>query len=124
MRSVEVVRAQMGQVQIAVELLKLQSVLTAAEASGVRLVDVSAQLGARRPKLTHVGLIARTSGPPTGLYLGTVLGFTTLTRERIHRLPEWTHALIPNFLYPACTRDEDGNAVWLIDVSKIEEPTT
>ncbi len=124
MRSVEVVRAQMGQVQIAVELLKLQSVLTTAEASGVRLVDLSTQLGARRPKLTHIGLIARVSGPPIGLYLGTVLGFTTLTREHVHPLPEWTHALIPTFLYPACTRDEDGNAVWLIDVTKIGAPAT
>lgn len=124
MRSVEVVRAQMGQVQIAVELLKLQSVLTTAEASGVRLVDVSDQLGARRARLSHVGLISRASGPPIGLYLGTVLGFTTLTRERVHPLPGWTHGLIPPFLYPACARDDDGDAIWLIDVSKIEEPTT
>ena len=120
---VEVVRARLGDVQIAVELFKLQSLLTTREASGVRLVDVSRALGAEKPDLAHVGLIAQRSGPPLGLCLGTVLGFTTLTRRAIHPLPSWTHRLIPKFLYPACARDEDGGAVWLIDVTRLEEPS-
>ena len=118
-RSVTLVRSELGGIHIAVELAKLQSVLTSAQAGSILTVDIARRMGAGRYKNEHIGLIDQHHGPPIGLCLGMVSGFFEISIEHIRRLPEWTLGFVPEFLYPACAIDDSGEAIWLIDVLKI-----
>lgn len=117
---VEMVRAELGPVLLALELTQLQSVLTAEEARGLELLDVRDWLGARARPLEHVGLVTPPSQPPLGIGLGRVIGVERWGPQRLYPLPGWLQALAPPILLPACGWDPERlRAIWLLDVEAL-----
>lgn len=116
---VEVVRATLGDLEVALELRALNSVLTQREAAGVDLVDPAPWLGVEGHARQHVGLVLPEGAPPVGICLGVVRGFERWGARQLYPLPPWLGALTPDVLAPACGWDEEHGAIWVLDVAAL-----
>lgn len=114
---VEVIRARLGALEIALALRQVQSVLTLEEASGLTLIDLPAWLGVPDARQAHVGLLATTFGVPLGIALGEVRGVARWDAADVGALAPWLCADLPAFLHPGVGISEAGEAIWLINPS-------
>ena len=111
----EFIRAKLGQLELAVELKLIQSVLDAEQAQSLRLLDPRQALGQADAPIRHVGLLRGPAGLPCGLCLGLVSGVTRLDPSQVHPMPAWLRHHLPPIIYPACARAPQGALIWLLN---------
>jgi hypothetical protein len=111
----EFIRASLGQLQLAVELRLISSVLDAQQGQALRLLDPRPLLGQEGAAIRHIGLLRTTNGPPLGLCLGEVRGVARLDAGQLYSLPPWLRQHLPSLLYPACALDPSGELLWLLN---------
>lgn len=115
------IRTSFGPLDLAIELHRVSSVLAYQEAQGMPLIDPAPELGLRPLGGGHVAYVEPEHGPPLGVLIGQVCAFAAWTPANLLELPGWLGAFLPDILVPACGRDEQGDVVWLLDLSKVTQ---
>ena len=120
MREVEALIVQPGPgVILAVELKRVSTLLNVEDAAGMRRLDPRAPLGLEVVERgsDRVGLLDG-PGPPTVLYLGTVLGMETISARELVALPPWLAKLMSPALQPAVL-PRGEKVVWLLNLDTL-----
>lgn len=114
----DVIMIHINSVSFVLEVSSIKNILSFQETDGLVLIDPAPEFGLTMDDTPHIGLLAH-DGPPTGLLLGRYKGIEHWGKERITMLPQWIVAHRSSLLYPACSIDQDGKLVWLINTQAI-----